>query len=54
MAANTSNSESNFTGFQFWALYVTPMPYPGATGSSFFEGANINKFLERLENISDD
>ena len=30
------------------------MPYPGAPGSPFFEGANISKFLERFENMCDD
>ena len=54
MAANTPNSESTSTGPQFQAPYVTPMPYPGAPGSLFFEGANISEFLERFENMCDD
>ncbi len=54
MAVNTPNSESISTGPQFQALYVTPMPYPGAPGSPFFEGANIIEFLERFENMRND
>ena len=54
MAANTPNTESTSTGPQFHAPYVTPMPYPGAPGSPFFEGGNISEFLERFENMCDD
>ncbi len=54
MAANTPNSGSTSTSPQFQALYVTPIPYPGAPGSSFFERANIIKFLRRFENMCDD
>ena len=53
MTANTPNSESTSTGVQFQTPYVTPIPYPGAPGSPFFEGANISEFLERFENICD-
>lgn len=54
MATNTPNSETTSTGPPFQAPYVKPMPYPGALGSPFFEGANVSKFLERFENIFDD
>ena len=54
MAANTLNSESTPTGPQFQAPYVTTILYPGAPGSLFFDGANINEFLERFENMCDD
>ena len=54
MAANTPISGSTSTGPQFQALYVTLMPYPGASNSPFFEGANVSKFLERFENMCND
>ena len=54
MAANTSNSKNTPTCLQFQALYITSMPYPGAFGSPFFEGANISEFLDGFENICND
>ena len=54
MAANTPTSESTSTDPQFQTFYVSPMPYPGAPGSPFFEGANISEFWERFENMGDD
>lgn len=54
MAANTLISESTFTGPQFQTLYITSMPYPRASGSPFFKGVNVSKFLEKFNNIYDD
>lgn len=51
MATNTPNTESTSTPPPFQASYMTPMHYPGAPGSPFFEGANVSEFLERFENI---
>ena len=54
MAAITLSTESTPTQPPLQAPYITPMPYPGAPGSPFFDGANISEFLERFENMCDD
>ena len=54
MAANTPNTKDTPTQPLFQALYITLMPYLGAPGSPFYEGANVSKFLKRFENMFDD
>ena len=52
--ANTPISENTSTRPLFQAFYIIFMPYLGIPGGSFFEGANISKFLERFENMCND
>ena len=54
MAANTPNTKDTPTQPLFQAPFITPMLYPGAPDSPFFERANISEFLERFENMCDD
>ena len=54
MASNTPDTENVPTPPQFQASYIMPIPYSGAPGSPFFEGANVTEFLERYENVCED
>ena len=51
---NTPDIENVPTPPQFQASYIMPLPYPGAPGSPFFDGANVTEFLERYENMCED
>ena len=54
MATNTPSTEGTPIGPPSQVPYITPMPYPGAPDSPFFEGGNVSEFLDRFENMCDD